>query len=107
MNLNSQEGIDKVIDIASDAISYTILTRAFESLNYILKFWKEMYIVPHIYDNTILEVLKNYKVKIWSKIMKLLLSYDLTFYYSNFKKEAIEKVVNEIKSKSHPNSLSK
>ena len=86
MDLNLQEGIDKVIDIASDAISYTISIKAFDSLNYILKNWKEMYIVPHIYDNAILEILKDYKVKIWSKIMKLLLSYDLIFYYSTFKK---------------------
>ena len=107
MDLSSQEGIDKVIDIANDAISYTISIKAFDSLDYILKFWKEMYIVPQIYDNDILEVLKDYKEKIWSKIMKLLLSYDLIFYYSTFKKEAIEKVVNDIKYKSYPNSLSK
>ena len=39
--------------------------------------------------------------------MRSLVSHDLTFYYSTFKKEAIEYVVNEIKSKSKPIIIAK
>ena len=76
-------------------------------MEYILGYWKEMYIVPHIYDNVILDVLKDFKIKVWAKIMRILISHNLAFYYSTFKKEAIEYAVNEIKSISKPNIITK
>ena len=100
--LKSKEDESEVAKIVNDALEYVVVQRAIESLEYILSFWRERYLVPWIQDTLVHKLLYYFENKTNETIIEVLISNDISIKYSRKEQEKVHHYTfNDIPSKIH------
>ena len=107
LNLDSKEDLYEVTYIATDALSYVLSKMAVNSVEYILMFCREKFIIPQVMDTSIIELLRGHNSKLNRSILRTVLQYETIINYENSHSKQIEKLVTKVKQKSVPPSSKK
>ena len=107
LNLDSKEDLYEVTYIATDALSYVLSKMAVNSVEYILMFCREKFIIPQVMDTSIIELLRGHNSKLNRSILRTVLQYETIINYENSHSKQIEKLVAKVKQKSVPPSSKK
>ena len=94
-NLDSRDDANQVIDITNQAIEYVISRKAIESLEYILSFWQEKYIIPQISDLIVADLLQDNQNSISLRMLNALLSNEVIIMYNDNSEKLYKTNIND------------
>ena len=100
LDLDSKEDFSEVTFIATDALSYVLSKMAVNSVEYILMFCRERFIIPQVMDTSIIELLRGHNSNLNRSILQTVLQYETIISYENSGSKLIEKLVTEVKQRS-------